>query len=84
MTSLAIHPKTNCVVIGCRRTSKCFPHEWLCGEHWRLVDRPLKTFRTRYLKRLAGKQPSPQRWRNCESLIWRRMKRQAIERAAGL
>lgn len=35
----------------CRRTSTLFPGEWICGEHWRLVDRSLKRLRTRLLKR---------------------------------
>ena len=42
--------RSNCCVPFCRRTSTLFRGEWLCGDHWRLVDRSLKTFRTRRLK----------------------------------
>jgi len=44
--------KTSCCVPGCRRWSTKFKHEWLCGDHWRLVDRRLKVYRTKRLKRL--------------------------------
>jgi hypothetical protein len=106
--------KSGCIVPFCRRTSTLFKGEWVCGEHWKLVDRSLKAYRTKRLKQitkafekedaltreaqrlfalkegreleiwkhanraadLAGK------WRRVEALIWRKMKRQAIERAA--
>lgn len=42
--------RSNCCVPFCRRTSTLFRGEWLCGDHWRLVDRPLKAFRTRRLR----------------------------------
>lgn len=112
MTSRAIHPKTNCSVIGCHRTSRRFSGEWLCGDHWKLVDRPLKRFRTRRLReaqlvydRYNGRMKAAQarggpedeiwkwgakaawalsRWWRLEAAAWRRMKRQAIERAAGI
>lgn len=43
---------THCCVPGCRRRSSKFKEEWLCGDHWRLVDRRLKTFRTKRLRQL--------------------------------
>lgn len=76
-------PRRGCAVPGCRRTSELFRNEWLCADHWRLVDRSLKTYRTRHLRKLS-RAGYATRWRRAENLIWRRMKRQAIERAAGL
>lgn len=77
----ARYPRTSCIVPFCPRTSTLFPNEWACGDHWRLVDRSLKAFRTRHLKHLE-RTASRRRWSTAEALIWRRMKRQAIERAA--
>jgi hypothetical protein len=99
----------------CRRTSTHFKNEWLCGDHWRLVDRQLKRFRTkrlavvwRLVERYEAETRAAQaafaaggrelpiwiwanrsadqrgRWRRLEAAIWRRMKRQAIERAMGI
>lgn len=42
----------HCCVPHCRRRSSKFTREWLCADHWRLVDRRLKVFRTRQLKKL--------------------------------
>jgi hypothetical protein len=83
MTERARYPRTSCIVPFCRRTSTLFKHERVCAEHWRLVDRDLKRFRTRHLKRL-GRARNLRRWHAAEALIWRRMKRQAIERATGV
>ena len=91
------YPKSGCCVPFCRRTSTLFKSEWLCGMHWRLVDRALKRFRTKRLRQLyraweEAKAQDPnsratfkawRQWHRSERLIWRRMKRQAIERAAG-
>lgn len=58
MASKAIHPKRGCVVLGCHRTSRRFPNEWICGDHWRLVDREKKLLyrrlRRRYDQRWAA------------------------------
>lgn len=86
------YPRTSCCVPFCRRTSTLFRDEWVCGEHWRLVDRSLKrlrsTLRRRWVKRWRAAQYRRRvdlniAWRRVEAAIWRRMKRQAIERAAG-
>lgn len=96
-TLRARYPRTACCVPFCRRTSTLFPKEWLCADHWRLVERRLKRFRTKRLNQLRGRwqkayaeEPQSKRatmarqayWR-AEALIWERMKRQAISRAAG-
>jgi hypothetical protein len=44
--------RSSCIVPFCRRWSTKFPGEWLCGEHWRGVDRALKRLRTKLHKRL--------------------------------
>ena len=51
MTARPRYPRSSCCVIGCRRTSTLFPGEWICGEHWRMVDREIKRLRTKVLKR---------------------------------
>lgn len=72
-----------CQVPGCRRTRgqrKGEPPltpttEWICGDHWRMVPRELRrllfTARRRRRQRL-------------HALAWRRAKRAAVERAAGI
>jgi hypothetical protein len=124
MTQRPRYPRSTCCVIGCRRTSTLFEREWICGEHWRLVDRDVKRLRTKILKRrrheveaaqgrfnaaceaLAVNKPDESRYRleDLEAydlaqaqlsgvnrgywatvdLFWRRMKRQATERALGI
>lgn len=65
-----------CCVPGCRRSHKpaSFP-EYICATHWPLTDRKLRRvmFRAR-------------RQRDWETAAraWRKLKRQAIEAAAGL
>lgn len=58
MTQRPRYERSTCCVIGCHRTSRLFPSEWICGEHWRMVDRDIKRLRTRILKR---------RGRECEA-----------------
>jgi hypothetical protein len=53
MTARPRYPRSNCCVPFCRRTSTRFSAEWVCGEHWRLVDRDLKRFRTKRLRTIA-------------------------------
>lgn len=99
--ALAPEPKlfaqTSCMVPGCRRHTARYGNsdvEWLCVDHWRLVDPALKRFRTKLVRRYIRKgelTQEPLYWRahsrrarRMLTSIWRRMKRQAIERAAGL
>lgn len=44
------YPRSGCLVPFCRRTSTLFEREWLCADHWKLVPRELKRFRTQRLK----------------------------------
>jgi hypothetical protein len=67
-----------CIVPFCGRGSTRLPlehDEYLCPVHYPLVDRALKSLRRRAKR--AGK-------RRLEFMLWRRMARQAIERAAGI
>lgn len=75
------YPRLPCAVPYCRRGSTRFPPGWefLCGIHWRLVDKALKRLRTKARRKREGA-----RYNRLEALIWRKMKRQAIERAAGI
>jgi len=106
MTERPTYPWSACAVPFCRRRSRRFRpgEEWLCGEHWRLVDRALKTFwrkrlQTLYLRWAKAKaihdatptrdawmaeRSTARRWHRTRDLLWRRMKRQAVERSAGL
>ena len=124
MTPRPRYDRQTCCVIGCRRTSRLFPGEWICGEHWRLVDRDIKRLRTKILKRrrreleaaearveaaraaVSTNMPDPEHYRpediaayqfaqaqragarkaywSTVELFWRRMKRQATERALGI
>jgi hypothetical protein len=54
--------------------------EWICSKHWQLVSRELKRRRSR-LRRRHGQTDHGQK---IDGWIWRRMKSQAIERAAGI
>lgn len=64
-----------CLVPGCRRTCKPFHGEWICGVHWPATDRAMR--RLLSLAKRRGRQQA------CAA-IWRRLKRQAIERAVGI
>ena len=44
------YEKSSCCVPFCRRTSRRFKGEWICADHWKLVPRTLKAFRTKRLK----------------------------------
>jgi hypothetical protein len=71
------YPRIPCVVPHCRCGATCYPpgFEIICPKHYRLVDRSLKALRRR--ARRAGKH-------RLDQLLWRRIKRQAIERATGI
>jgi hypothetical protein len=77
-----------CEVPFCRRTAskEKFPGEGvriICGRCWRLGDqRPRRAYRAamRKLKRFG----SNDRWERIAHNSWERIRRQAIERAAGI
>jgi hypothetical protein len=84
-----------CLVPGCRHTRKAGGHpEWICHDHWALVDRRLKLRRREVSHRLRRRGELARTADSYEvlsdraawmmAMLWRRMKAQAIERAAGL
>lgn len=50
MAERPTYPKSSCCVPFCRRTSRRFKEEWICGDHWKTVPTALKRFRTKRLK----------------------------------
>jgi hypothetical protein len=122
MTQRPRYPRSSCCVIGCRRTSTLFPGEWICGPHYRMVDRQIKQRRTKFTRQRrreweaakATYDAARQEWSDCKArprpsemidrlhlrqmnymaadraftvtadLFWRRIKRQATERALGI
>ena len=73
----ARYPRIPCVVPYCTCGATCYPpgYEIVCPKHYRLVDRCLKALRRTARRR--GRE-------RLDHLLWRRIKRQAIERAAGI
>jgi hypothetical protein len=82
--------RITCVVPFCRRTRgdrKGDPitpdMEWICGDHWRLVERNRRRAYGRHRRRWRRFSPEGAEdratWR-----LWSWLKRRAIERAAGL
>lgn len=53
--------------------------EWICAAHYALVDKSLKIRRQRLRRRHRGSRRG--HW--LDQLVWKKMKRQAIERAMG-
>lgn len=115
--------RKTCCVPFCRRTTGRDPSsfEWICGDHWRLVDRRLKSAWRRQLKRryavwykanaaylardaeivaeadprgihnndpawalIDAEKRAAGLWWSSYRLWWKRIKDQAIERAAGI
>lgn len=70
-----------CCVPFCERsTTRTEFSEWLCGDHWKLIERKHRRVYGRYVRQWR-------RYKICDapeaaSRLWRWMKRRAIERAA--
>ena len=75
--------RLKCCVPFCRHTTgRTEFSEWLCGDHWRLIDLENRRVYGRYAKRWR-------RYRNIEDgaaadRMWNWLKRKAIERAVGI
>lgn len=73
-----------CVVPFCRRTTgRTEFSEWLCGDHWRMVDKPKRRVYGRYMRQWRRYGPT-KRMAAAADRIWNRLKREAIEKAAGI
>lgn len=83
--------RTSCLVPFCRRTTsneklKARRHtEWICGRHWALTDRQARRLLFR-IRRKITQRPLSRRLvlQGIEMRLWELLKRQAIERAAGI
>lgn len=72
-----------CCVPFCRRTTgRTEFSEWLCGEHWRLVDKRKRRIYGRYVRQ--WRRFGPITSYKAADRIWNHIKREAIERAAGI
>ncbi len=68
--------RIHCAVPGCARTRKPGAHtEFICSTHWPMTDRKLR--RVMFRARKRGEVET-------DCMAWRKLKRQAIERAAGV
>lgn len=81
--------RTPCIVIGCRRTRRSLGvgHEWICGQHWRAVPRPMRQrlfrLRRRRDRMFTRGYPSTNTARACAAQ-WEVCKARAIEVAMGI
>lgn len=77
-------PRLACCVPFCQRTiaNKEGWTEWLCPDHWRLVNRKIKALRARVRRKIRLNRYN--HGRDLDAWLWREAKRQAIERAAGI
>ncbi|RZN30487.1 hypothetical protein [Bradyrhizobium sp. Leo121] len=74
--------RLTCCVPYCKRTTDRPFDEWLCGKHWPLVDKKARRVygrRARVWRRYHRHSDGEAACR-----LWRWIKRQAIERAAGI
>ena len=74
-----------CCIPFCHRQTSKYPdcEEFLCCDHWPLVDRSLRKLRTRIWRRWR-KYGRPPTAGLINARIWSKMKTQAAERAAGI
>lgn len=97
MAERRTYPKSTCCVPGCPRWSRKFPHEWLCGRHWKMVPRRYRRALNKVWARLTEiyltNQPDGPHgaarvaWERAEVLgdrLWSHATRAAILREAGL
>lgn len=83
--------RARCCVPFCRHT-RAVPstwtstHEWICGDHWRAIDKPYRRVWGRYKRkwRRFGPAITEMVMTDAEYRVWCRLKRQAIERAGGI
>ena len=82
--------RIQCCIPFCRRTMKQDGRtgEFMCGKHWRLAPLPMRQAFTRKQKWFRGESYRRRHLplHRCVSIseMWRRIKRAAIERAAGI
>lgn len=82
--------RIRCVVPFCRRTAGQRKHwrpitadtQWLCGDHWRLVDKRLRRLVRKAQRHFHA--VGTDRALKLDLWLWDRCKRQAIERGMGI
>jgi len=78
----------HCAVPFCNHTTKADRKmgvwvEWVCGKHWRMVPRQMRRILTR-LRKMQARSRDQFELQRRQQRIWRRCRRAAVERAAGL
>lgn len=43
MTERPTYPRSTCCILGCPRWSRRYPGEWMCGRHWKMAPRRLRS-----------------------------------------
>lgn len=82
--------RINCCVPFCKRTRKPINDatEWICGDHWKIVRKNRRRVYGRHKKRWRrfGPEWTADKYLFCRRIrrLWNSLKREAIERAAGL
>jgi hypothetical protein len=80
--------RTRCLVPFCRRTKPTADlaakghSEWICQHHWTLVDPRLKRVKRRVERKMQARRSAV--LEGIAYRTWERLKKQAIERGAGL
>lgn len=75
--------RARCVILGCRRTFPKTHHEHMCRDHYRLADKRLRRLRAKVAARARREGWTPE-LEAIDGWLWRRIVRQAQERAVGL
>lgn len=79
--------RVRCAVPGCHRTHAPFEDgssEWICGKHWDAIPKTYRRVHYRFRRRFKAGRLSSNSIRLWNERIWERLKRVAIERAAGI
>lgn len=76
--------RLRCCVPFCRKSRRNDVgfDEWICGDHWRMVDKSRRQVWGRINKRFRRFGPKKSTPAYCR--VWSALKRQAIERATGI
>ena len=71
-----------CCIPFCNRTSKPAPGQWICGKHWILADKALRSLYSRARRRFeSGRYPNPEKQLRRGARLWQRILDQVLTRA---
>jgi hypothetical protein len=88
--SAKVIDRLQCCVPFCRHTRAKLPRdhifsEWICGDHWRMVDKKYRRVYGRYVRQWRRSGPSEKQTEyDAANRLWHWLKRKAIERATGI